>query len=338
VTAGTSAFFVSVRANVSHLVALNFGNGVRQWQRAITGTAYHAPVVAGSSVIVQSNTGVYAFSIADGTPRWSQTSLPATLCAAGNMVMAGTTLYAFTDTTVNAIDGTTGAVRWSTPVAVYCVTGLAVSGGRVFAVSRSEPDPAGAQQGELRSLDAQTGVVLWTTATPATMDGDPAAGSGAVFVSTQYDTQGMVAFDQQTGRIRWQRTDVLAYDQAPAATANAVIVTSAQGSATPSPTVRALNPATGAPLWSRTIPGATAGGDPVIANGLVYFGSRGDPKVVYAVRLDNGSQVATLALGTGAGNNEINPIVINGTVLAAVTPEPGSGSPIVPTLQALRLP
>jgi outer membrane protein assembly factor BamB len=96
--------------------------------------------------------------------------------------------------------------------------------------------------------------------------------------------------------------------------------------------VLSLNTLTGHTIWSTTIPGSvTHSADPVIANGVIYVGSKGIPKAVQAVRLDNGVPLAALQVGTGAGNNVTNPVVIDGIVLAAVIPAiKASGRPPCP--------
>jgi outer membrane protein assembly factor BamB len=338
VVSGQSVFLVSWGMAGSRLLALDLVSGALQWQRALLGGAYQAPVISGSTVIVQSTSGVFAFSAVNGSPRWNNDSLPATDCRAGNVAVEGSTLYAFTSSGVSAVDVATGATRWTTSADVRCFTGVAVSRGRVFVVSRSIPNGSSVQTGEMRALDALTGATLWSRTTATTMDANPVAGDGLVLVDTQYAAQGLVAFDQQTGQIRWQRKDVLGYGQATAVTANAVIVTSADGGAGTPPAVRALMPSTGANLWSRSISNAVADGDPVVANGLVYFGSTGDPRAVFAVRLDNGAQAAEIQLGgSGGGNSSVSPIVVAGTLFAAVTPN-GPGTPTAPTLMAFRLP
>jgi outer membrane protein assembly factor BamB len=327
-----TAFIVSYGAGAARLVAIDLATGTRRWQRPLNGNAYRAPLLTGRSVAVQTTSGVYTYATTDGSPQWSDTRLPLTSCAAGNMAVDGTTLYAFGQSSVAALDTVTGTARWTTPAAVLCFTGIAVTNGRLFAVSRSATAPPAAQQGQLRALDTSTGRVVWTKSTAVTMDAEPAMGNGLVFVGTQYGSQGLLAFDTQTGDVRWKRTDVLQYSQLPAITSNAVIVTSATGPVAP-PTVRALNPETGGARWNTSVPGAVAGGDPVVANGLIYVGSRGNALAVHALRLDTGALVGTVRLGSGGANLDIDPIVANGMLLATVTPNPGSGDPF---LRALR--
>jgi len=231
------------------------------------------------------------------------------------------------------VDVASGAIIWRTDLPVYLLSGIAITGGRVFAVSRLTPNYPAAQQGRLYALNATTGAVLWSATTAATMDGNPAAANGLVYVGTQYTSQGMIAFDSATGAIRWQRQDVTQFRQTPAVTSSALLVTNSSGGATV--LIRALNPLTGAQLWSVNTAAPAAGGDPIVANGVVYFGSRIGNRVINAVRLDTGATLTTLQLATGSGNHDISPEIVNGTVLGALTNEPGSGTP---TLQAFRLP
>ena len=182
----------------------------------------------------------------------------------------------------------------------------------------------------MRALNQQTGAVLWTRTTPLTIDADFVATNGLIYTTTQYPEQGMLVLDGATGATRWQRKDVRAYGYGPpAVTANAVLATGVGTT-----TIAALNALTGATKWSKTIADAQTNNAPVVANGIVYVGSRGNPKAVYAFRLDNGATLATLSLGTSAGNYDISPIVVGGTILASVVPD--FGTPTVPTLSAFR--
>ncbi len=339
VVAGGVAFIVAsafpATAN-ARLVAVNLTTGARVWQRNLTGTTFLSPVLAGADVVVQTDRGVFAYTTATGAPVWSNTAVTRTRCGASNMDIDGSTLYAFTDTTVYALNATNGTIRWNTTAPVFCFSGLAAAGGRLFAVSRSVPDPNDNQTGQMRALNTQTGAVLWTVTTPVTIDGSPATGNGLVYAATQYEQQGMIAFDATTGHIRWQRKDLLNFDQGPAVTANAVIVTSEDGATTTPQTVRAVNPLTGATIWTRNIAGALSGSQPAIANGVIYVGSA-DSSAIYAVRLDNGTLITTLHVGADNGGVEISPIIVSGTVLASVAFSDKNGNPSVPTLQAFRL-
>jgi hypothetical protein len=157
-----------------------------------------------------------------------------------------------------------------------------------------------------------------------------------VYAGTQYPTQGLIAFDAATGAIRWQRRDLTVFRQASAVTSTAVIVSSGQ-SPTPAP-IQAVNPQTWATIWQANITGVIGGGDPVVANGVVYFGNRGIPNAVLALRLDTGAQLATLQLGnsTMGGVFDINPIITNGTLLASTLQYDQTGAVAGSTLRVFR--
>ncbi|SEF27383.1 Outer membrane protein assembly factor BamB, contains PQQ-like beta-propeller repeat [Amycolatopsis pretoriensis] len=318
--------------STSQLNAVSFKTGVLLWQKQLNGWGCH-PLTDGTRVLIQTDQGLFAYNLADGSAAWSQTSLTGGGCSVGSGALDGRTAYVLTSTSVAKVDSFSGTVLWRNDLPVYMVSGLAVWANGVYAVTRLVPNYPAAQQGRLYTLNATTGNLVWSKTTAVTMDGTPAVADGLVYVGTQYASQGMLAFDTGNGAIRWQRKDVSQFWQTPAVTPNAVLVTNNSGTTTA--VIRALNPRTGATLWQKTTPMPSAGGDPVVANGVVYFGTGINGSLVNAVRLDNGATVATLQLASGSTNFEISPAVVNGTVLSTLNTDLGTRQP---SLQAFRLP
>lgn len=319
-------------SSASQLNAVSLKTGALLWQKQLTGWGCH-PLTDGTRVLIQTDQGLSAYNLADGSESWSQTSLTGGGCAAGSGALDGRTAYVFTSTAVATVDSISGTVLWRTDLPVYLVSGLAVWANGVYVVTRLVPNYPSPQQGRIYTLNATTGTTLWAKNTAVTMDGTPAVADGLVYVGTQYASQGMLAFDTATGAIRWQRKDVFQFWQTPAVTPNALLVTNNNGNTTA--LIRALNPRTGATLWQKTTRTPSAGGDPVVANGIVYFGTGINGSLVHAVRLDNGATVATLQLAATSTNFEISPTVINGTVLSTLNSDLGTRAPCV---QAFRLP
>ncbi len=334
--AGSGSVFYIARTtggSSPRLIAVNPANGTMRWQRQLPANSYftQSPVLAGGRVIVQGTSGLSAYSAVDGHPLWTNANLRASTCGSGNLATDSARLYVFTGSGVHGVNPANGAVQWSATPPVYCFTGIAASGGRVFAVSRSTPPPNGTQTGTLHAFDAASGAVKWTSTTPVTMDAEPAVGNGLVYVDTQFTSQGLLAFDVNTGAVKWRRPDVVGFWNTPAVTSGALLVTNSNGAG--QVPLQALNPLTGATIWQTNIPNAVADGDPVVANGVVYFGSRGSTPAVYAVRLDTGARLATLALSTGGyGTFSPDPIVVNGRIYVTQTLDGTS------TLRMFKLP
>ncbi|WP_410575558.1 PQQ-binding-like beta-propeller repeat protein [Amycolatopsis sp. cmx-4-61] len=318
--------------STGQLNAVSMKTGALLWQKQLNGWGCH-PLTDGTRVLVQTDQGLFAYNLADGSTAWSQTSLTGGGCGAGSGALDGRTAYVLTPTAVAKVDSISGTVLWRNDLPVYLVTGLAVWANGVYVVTRLEPNYPSPQQGRLYTLNATTGTTVWSQTTAVTMDGTPAVADGLVYVGTQYASQGMLAFDTGNGAIRWQRKDVFQFWQTPAVTPNAVLVTNNSGNTTA--LIRALNPRTGATLWQKTTSMPSAGGDPVVANGVVYFGTGINGSVVNAVRLDNGATVAKLQLSADSTNFEISPAVVNGTVLSTLNSDLGARTPSV---QAFRLP
>src|SRR5262249_25205594 len=133
VVSGTTAFVVShtLNAAASRLVAVDLSGGSRRWQQTLDGSAYLSPVTADGRVFGQPSKGVFVYAPATGAPSWSIPAPAATTCRAATMVVDGSTLYAFSDRTISAVDTASGTVRWTTEADVHCFTGIAVSNGRL---------------------------------------------------------------------------------------------------------------------------------------------------------------------------------------------------------------
>jgi outer membrane protein assembly factor BamB len=113
-------------------------------------------------------------------PTWTFTADAAIV---GSPVLAGggETVYVGTQAgTVYALDGTTGTVRWSQPIASLVGGAPALANGVLYVPTRS---------GGLVAIDAATGAVEWTGSTGSTSSvTKPAIGGGVVFVAASDGT------------------------------------------------------------------------------------------------------------------------------------------------------
>lgn len=148
--------------------------------------------------------------------------------------------------------------------------------------------------GLVEALNAQTGAVVWKAQTYTT-SGKPVVAGGTLYVAADDGT--VRAFDAATGAPRWSFTRTvgvssqLGLDGYVAVSGDTVIVTSDSGA------VYALDAATGKQRWLYTLPTPQTNiyTTPVIAFGLVYFGSGSFSGAVYALDLATGKVQWTAA-------------------------------------------
>jgi outer membrane protein assembly factor BamB len=157
---------------------------------------------------------------------------------------------------VLALDSVTGATVWG-PVSMSGASNAAYDAGRLFVVAYPVYGPP-----TLEALDAQTGVVQWSTPLTSAQGGIPAgaptAANGLVFL-------GNAAIDEATGAILWQAATVgTATD---AVTSDGVYI--AYHCYT-----QMMRPATGETVWGETCASNTSGSDvsgvAVVANQRLY--------------------------------------------------------------------
>jgi len=161
-----------------------------------------------------------------------------------------------------------------------------VEGGRVFVAGHD---------GEVHSLDVETGKRRWTTDTELALSAGPAVGQGLVVVGS---SDGLVtALDAADGTLRWQEQlsgEVLA---APALSPTAVVVRTVDGR------LYALAPDTGRPLWTAeqrpprlSLRGTAA---PVVAGDLVITAFDNGKVAAFALRDGEPRWEQTLSIGRG---------------------------------------
>jgi outer membrane protein assembly factor BamB len=174
------------------------------------------------------------------------------------------------------------------------------------------------QRGEVVSVDAATGKLIWTATVGKIADCPPAVGNGFVFVATAGpDQEGdgpgyLVALDAQTGAERWRYETGGCTNSSPAISDQTVYVNAA------GETLRAVNAQTGREQWRSDLSlkeGAT--GDRTV------FGIRASPAVAQAVVYtgnEHGTLIALDALDghelwrfQSDGNVIYTPAIVDGT-------------------------
>ena len=196
------------------------------------------------------------------------------------------------DGTAYALNASTGAKLWSTPIGAPVQTSPAVANGVMYIAS------AGAQliSPYVYALNADTGTVLWSYSGGGLSS--PAVANGMVYIASGE----LLALNASTGELLWSSATASALESSPAVADGVVYAGSANGN------VYALNASTGANVWSY-FTGNTVNSSPAVANGVVYIGSGNGN--VYALNASTGAKLWSYATGEYVDSS---PAVANGVV------------------------
>lgn len=273
--------------------------------------------VGGNAAHLQGNaaysgalTAVWAAKIGQGDSRRNR--ITATPVVAGGRIFTLDSAERLTAT------GTNGGTLWQTDLTPAgdrsgdaSGGGLAFADGRVFATSGF---------GELVSLDASTGAVVWRQRFEAPVAGAPAVAGGKVFVVARDGSAWAVG--AADGKVAWQMPGSaaragIADGSAPAAAGDTVIFPFATGQ------IAAASIADGVPKWAGYVAGKRLGrayasysdltGAPVVAGGAVYAGSAAGR--LSATDLETGSTLWS------AGDGATGPVVVAGGSVFLVNDE-----------------
>ena len=241
--------------------AVDAATGAPLWSRLVdVNPLFSAPTVAGDTVYVRGDNQAdqtiwYALDAATGAVRWQTAPGAGGAIPTGPAVADGRVyVLGLQVGTLSALDMTTGATRWTVPVAgAVSMDALVVADGVVYVAARN-----------MYAFDAATGRLLWTRRSAA-VPGDskwftsPAAADGVLYASESYLGADPVlhAMNPADGTDRWTARGV---SETPAI-ANGVVYGGGGK-------VRAFAAATGAPLWTWTpTPPSTWVSTPIVANG-----------------------------------------------------------------------
>ena len=214
--------------------------------------------------------GLQAFDLTTGSTRWRDKRVPV---HAGLLLAPERLIAADVESRVAAYDPRTGEVLWDRVLSDRA----AVHGAPVWA--GEEAIVVATDEGVLHALSLSDGSSLWQRSVRAPVYVTPAAFDGVVYVAT---TRGLlIAVDLKSGSERF------AFDAGngevrlspPAVTRDALVFGGSDG------VLRAVDPASGTPLWTFA-GGEPIAGAPLIAGDVVYFGDMG--KILRALSLDDG--------------------------------------------------
>lgn len=115
-TAGQGQVFISTwyacASGSKRLIALDAADGSQRWSQPLSNDSWFAPMLLGKRVLVSSVDGwVRAFASDNGNPQWA---VQLDGYASGPLVGEPGVVYAYSPTTVMALDAATGATLWRT--------------------------------------------------------------------------------------------------------------------------------------------------------------------------------------------------------------------------------
>jgi outer membrane protein assembly factor BamB len=151
------------------------------------------PVISGNTVYIQdTKSSVYALSLETGELRWKHV-LAAPNDGPNGLTVSGSRVFGATDTTVFALDATTGRTLWSRRLVnrfeQFIGVAPVVDRGRVYLSTQGFP-PGG--RGVVYALSAATGRIVWRFATIAEPWPHAAAGGGGTWYPVGVDASGNV--------------------------------------------------------------------------------------------------------------------------------------------------
>jgi polyvinyl alcohol dehydrogenase (cytochrome) len=301
---------VYVAGDNSTVYSVNRSNGSVRWSRRIETTQYSrissSPVVVDNTLII--GTGSYQV--------W-YTASPA---FRGRIV---------------GLDATTGTIKWSIPVCTGGCTGVSVwstaaadptSKLAFIGTGQAYTAPAGPLSDSLVAFNYETGSIAWSyqftandvyTSNSGGLDHDVGAApnlfevNGRKLVGVGDKSGRYLTFDRTTGALLWNTrvtngSNIGGIMHSPAY-ANGVLYvvsntakTGTRGTQYPTGgSAFALDAATGAILWSKTLPGGGFGGV-CVANGLMYFMTWDG--VLRVLNATDGTLLRSVAAGTTTGS------------------------------------
>jgi len=257
IAVGDGLAFTSTDDGILH--AIDVAAGVERWSLTADHAPYGGPVFADDTLYVFDGIGVlHAYDPATGTERWHGA---ASVGIPSNIEVTDGKLFVGTDTGLDAVDASTGAVKWAyTPPEGGGVHSPAIADGMVYAST----DSAG-----FIAVDETTGKLAWKHDTGTDIVGTAVVADGVAFVGATDDAPGhLTALDAKTGAVLWIDDEQL---HSPAV-ANGVAIGGG-----PIGVVVAHDAKTGKELWRTPIADKTR---PVaIADGVAYISADTQHKV-----------------------------------------------------------
>jgi outer membrane protein assembly factor BamB len=260
---GGVVYFGTVESHT--LYALDAATGAKKWTYQTSGSILSSPTVVGGVVYVGSDDNtLYALDAATGAKKWTywtRGSIESSPAVAGGVVYVGSF-----DGNVYAFDAATGAKKWAYRTGNNVYNSLAVSGGVVY---------VGAGDGNVYALDATTGAKKWAYRIGSPLGpsiSSPAVAGGMVYVGSRGN---VYALDAATGAKKWISPIPASTD--PELAGGLVYFGGGAGY------VYAIDAATGEKKLAFRGDESSVVCTPVVANGVVYYGSLSSP--LYALHL-----------------------------------------------------
>lgn len=318
-------------ASTGDLLALNAADGSQRWSYSFGGHASRV-LLDGASVYIYferyfsvpggmvSSAHLVALGAADGALHW-QADLaghPETMLAAGGVLYLTTT-----DGSASALDGATGTVIWTTPLAAkdYVLSATLVDR-TLYVVGHI----SSTQGSFVAAVSASDGTVLWRVMSSAIAYVPPVVANGLVYAALTDTT--LAAFDAETGTVRWQ-VDLggvpYTYSfHSLVASGTGLYVSTGAAQPTATPHARyAFNARTGALCWASLVEGWYAYDAAMLDGRLMYYTAFcGDPNppntystgCVYAVDAHIGTPRWRFQL-TGGPNGRVTPASLVNSVM-----------------------
>jgi eukaryotic-like serine/threonine-protein kinase len=189
--------------------------------------------------------------------------------------------------------------QWATALGPGGESSPAVVGGTVF---------VGADDANLRAVDAMTGAVRWTATTGAAIVlSSPAVADGRVFIGSS--DQKLYAFDASTGAQLWN-TSTDAPIASPPTVADGVVYAA-------SDKLYALDPATGQVRWTADTGGPVLFSAPSVVDGKVYVGGFDTETLQGVLRGFDATTGERLWTATTFGAIQGAPVVVGNSIYVA---------------------
>lgn len=274
-----------------HVFAFDAETGEEAWRKAVGDEVASALAVDDGAVYAGSRS-LYALDTETGEERWRKG-----LRAAAGFTVADGVAYVGSDGVerVHAFDVGTGDEVWERDVS--CDVAPAVYDGAVY----------GSDHDTTFALDAGTGDEVWTSTLDRPVRTPPTAADDAVYVTNR---EGVHALDAHTGEDLWAHPGD--FTRTSPAAVDGTLYVCGWDAEDGEQIARAIavDAKTGNVEWTFEDDGL-APGDPVVVDGVIYFGSA---KRLYALDAETGEERWKLQFQWPVGT----PAVANETILASV--------------------
>lgn len=214
-------------------------------------------IVQGQTVVVDTDTALFALDAAAGAMRWMAQAGP----QIQSMLVSGTTLYVGSMTWVSAFALADGSTLWKEQVAGGDTSHLVLAGGTLYV--------GGSISSSLTALDAESGTLRWSVHLP------PAEGAssfvsqgGMLFVQTQHRLE---ALDESSGHLLWQLVTAVQAFQVEDGVVSLIFRDPPPDSTAPALSgLRGLRASDGQMLWQEVAPVSVDGEVDVMTPEVIY--------------------------------------------------------------------